>query len=71
MKRSTLLTHIGIWGVLGSLTFPVSGLAGTQPIPGTNGHDLQSQVKGTAAKSHSGGGEHRVNRDGARPGVQR
>ncbi len=50
MKRSRLLTHIVIWGVLGSLTFPVSGLAGTQQIPAVNSPDLQSQVKGTANK---------------------
>jgi serine protease Do len=35
---------------MGSLMFPVSGLAGTQQIPAVNSPDLQSQVKGTANK---------------------
>jgi len=44
------LTHIVIWGVLSSLTFPVSGLSGTQQIPAVNSPDLQGQVKGAANK---------------------
>ena len=37
-------------GILLGLLVPGFGLAGPQQIPTTNGHDLQSQVKGTANK---------------------
>lgn len=42
--------EIVIWGILSGLMVPVSAPAGSQQIPTTNGHDLQSQVKGTANK---------------------
>ena len=48
MKSGRLMMRIAVWGVLGSLIVPVSGLAATQQIPKANGHDLQSQVKRTA-----------------------
>lgn len=50
MKSGRLTMWIAIWGGLGSLIVPVSGLAATQQIPKANGHDLQSQVKHTANK---------------------
>ena len=42
--------EIVIWEIASALTVPVSGLAGTQQIPAANGHELQTQVKGTANK---------------------
>lgn len=42
--------EIVIWGILSGLMVPVSAPAGSQQIPTANGHDLQSQVKGTANK---------------------
>ncbi len=55
-KRGTLVRNSGfvmplaVWGFLVSLVVPGLGLAATQQIPVANGHDLQSQVKGTASK---------------------
>lgn len=42
--------HGVVWGILVSLIVPDPGLAGTQQVPVSNGHDLQSQVKATASK---------------------
>lgn len=50
MKHSRLVMEIVIWGILSGLMIPVSAPAGSQQVPTTNGHDLQSQVKGTANK---------------------
>ncbi|MEK6786337.1 MAG: Do family serine endopeptidase [Nitrospirota bacterium] len=44
------MTQMAVWGILSSLLVPVWGLAGSQQAPAVNGHDLQSQVKGTATK---------------------
>ncbi|MDF0667650.1 MAG: Do family serine endopeptidase [Nitrospira sp.] len=53
--RSTLVDssrgmgmHSVAWGIFVGLMVPSLGLAGPQQIPAANGHDLQSQVKGTA-----------------------
>jgi len=42
--------RIVVWGIVGCLTVPISGLAATQHVPKTSGHDLQRQVRGTANK---------------------
>lgn len=42
--------EIVIWGIVSGLTVPVSAAPSAQQIPTANGHDLQSQVKGTANK---------------------
>lgn len=47
----TLSRHrIIVWGIVGCLTIPISGLAATQQVPKTSGQDLQRQVRGTANK---------------------
>ena len=50
VKRGRFVVPIVAWGIIGSLMGPVSVLASTQQIAATNGHDLQSLVKGTANK---------------------
>ncbi len=50
MNGSRCMTQMAVWGILSSLLVPVWGLAGSQQAPAVNGHDLQSQVKGTATK---------------------
>ncbi|HRI37918.1 MAG TPA: Do family serine endopeptidase [Nitrospira sp.] len=51
MKKSSRSIILGVaCGILVGLTVPGLGLAGTQQIPPTIGHDLQGQVKATANK---------------------
>lgn len=42
--------RIIVWGIVASLTAPISGLAATHQVPKTSGQDLQYQVKSTANK---------------------
>ena len=42
--------RIVVWGIVGCLTVPLSGLAATQQVPKASGQDLQRQVRGTAHK---------------------
>jgi serine protease Do len=42
--------RIVVWGIVGCLSAPISGLAATQQVPKANGQDLQRQVRGTAHK---------------------
>ncbi|QPD05694.1 MAG: Serine protease Do [Candidatus Nitrospira kreftii] len=42
--------RIVVWGIIGCLTVPISGLAATQQVPKASGQDLQRQVRGTAHK---------------------
>ncbi len=39
-----------VWGIVGCLTVPISGLAATQQVPKASGQDLQRQVRDTAHK---------------------
>lgn len=48
MKLSRL--GIVVWGIVGCLMVPMSGLAATQQVPKASGQDLQRQVRGTANK---------------------
>jgi serine protease Do len=42
--------RIVVWGIVGCLSAPISGLAATQQVSKANGQDLQRQVRGTAHK---------------------
>ena len=42
--------RIVLWGIVGCMAAPISGLAATQQVPKANGQDLQRQVRGTAHK---------------------
>lgn len=42
--------RIVVWGIVGCLTVPISGLAATQQVPKASGQDLQRQVRDTAHK---------------------
>ncbi len=50
IKPPFVSNMVAIWLLAGSLLAPVSGPAATHLLPVANGHDLQSQVKATAAK---------------------
>ena len=44
------MLRIAVWSIVSGLIAPISAPAGSLPIQTANGHDLQSQVKGTANK---------------------
>jgi serine protease Do len=50
VKHGRQVTRIVVWSIVGGLMSPVLLPAGSPQIPPINGHDLQSQVKGTANK---------------------
>lgn len=50
VKNSKQVMQIAVWGIVSGLMAPVSSPAGSLQIQTANGHDLQSQVKGTANK---------------------
>ena len=50
VKNRRQVLRIAVWSIVSGLMAPVSAPAGSLPIQTANGHDLQSQVKGTANK---------------------
>jgi serine protease Do len=50
VKNRRQVLRIAVWSIVSGLIAPISAPAGSLPIQTANGHDLQSQVKGTANK---------------------
>jgi serine protease Do len=50
VKNRRQVLRIAVWSIVSGLMAPISAPAGSLPIQTANGHDLQSQVKGTANK---------------------
>ena len=50
VKNRRQVLRIAVWSIVSGLIAPISAQAGSLPIQTANGHDLQSQVKGTANK---------------------